>query len=46
METQLHEGFGQGLVKGLAVTLRTMLHRSVTCNTRTSSPTSRRALAA
>src|SRR5580765_818521 len=30
METQLHEGFGQGLVKGLAVTLRTMLHRSVT----------------
>jgi len=30
METQLHEGFGQGLVKGLSVTLRTMLHRSVT----------------
>ena len=30
MEKQLHEGFGQGLVKGLAVTLRTMLHRSVT----------------
>src|SRR5438105_5462690 len=30
METQLHAGFGQGLVKGLSVTLRTMLHRSVT----------------
>src|SRR6476661_4796090 len=30
METQLRAGFGQGLVKGLAVTLRTMLHRSVT----------------
>ena len=30
METQLQRGFGQGLVKGLSVTLRTMLHRSVT----------------
>src|ERR1044072_7884930 len=29
-DTQLTSGFGQGLVKGLAVTLRTMLHRSVT----------------
>jgi NADH-quinone oxidoreductase subunit I len=29
-DTQLARGFGQGLVKGLSVTLRTMLHRSVT----------------
>jgi NADH-quinone oxidoreductase subunit I len=29
-DTQLTRGFGQGLVKGLSVTLRTMLHRSVT----------------
>ena len=29
-DTQLTQGFGQGLVKGLSVTLRTMLHRSVT----------------
>src|SRR5213080_5522951 len=29
-DTQLTSGFGQGLVKGLSVTLRTMLHRSVT----------------
>src|SRR5437867_839669 len=29
-DTQLTSGFGRGLVKGLSVTLRTMLHRSVT----------------
>src|SRR5213594_4669199 len=29
-DTQLTSGFGQGLLKGLSVTLRTMLHRAVT----------------
>src|SRR4029450_12038012 len=29
-DTQFTRGFGQGLVKGLSVTLRTMLHRSAT----------------
>ena len=29
-DTQLRSGFGQGLVKGLSVTLRTMLHKSIT----------------
>jgi len=37
-----HEGFGQGLVKGLASTLRTMLHRSVTVQYPHVQPTSGR----